>query len=255
MIELKSLADIAALREAGRVVAQALDAVRGVADVGVTLLELDTVATQVIQGAGAVPAFRGYRPHFASSPFPGSICTSVNDVVVHGIPDRTVLRAGDLLSIDCGAVLAGWVGDAAFSMVVGTPAAADLALIDDTRAALQAGIAAARPGQRLGDIGAAIGAIGRSGGRGIPQGWGGHGVGRFMHEDPSVPNEGRPGRGLRLRAGMVLAIEPMFMAGGRDESRVAEDGWSVLTIDGSRAAHEEHTIAITDEGPVVLTLP
>jgi len=255
VIELKSVADIAAIREAGRVVAHALDAVRGVADVGVTLLELDAVATKVIEGAGAVPAFRGYHPHFASSPFPGSICASVNDVVVHGIPDRTVLRTGDLVSIDCGAVLAGWVGDAACSMVVGTPAAADLALIDDTRAALQAGIAAARPGLRLGDIGAAIGGIGRSRGRGIPQGWGGHGVGRSMHEDPSVSNEGRPGRGLRLRTGMVLAIEPMFMAGGRDEHRIAEDGWSVLTIDGSRAAHEEHTIAITEDGPVVLTLP
>ena len=253
MILLKSPGEIAALREAGRIVAQALAAVRDAAAVGVALRELDAVATDVITGAGATPAFKGYQPHFASTPFPGAICASINDVIVHGIPGPKKLREGDLLSIDCGAVLDGWVGDSAFSMVIGEAASADQQLIDDTRRALHAGIAAARPDARMGDIGAAIGAIGRGCGYGIPQGWGGHGVGRAMHEDPSVPNEGTPGRGLKLKAGMVLAIEPMFMAGGTDEYRIADDGWSVHTTDGSRAAHEEHTIAITDDGPVILT--
>ena len=253
MIDLKSAGEIAAMREAGRVVARALDAVRTLAAPGTTLRELDAAAEEVIRGAGATPAFKGYHPHFAATPFPGAICTSVNEVIVHGIPDGTRLRAGDLLSVDCGAVLGGWVGDAAFSMVVGATDPEEV-LITDTRAALHAGIEAARPGARLGDIGAAIGSLGRQRGYGIPRGWGGHGVGRSMHEDPSVPNEGRPGRGLRLRTGMVLAIEPMFLAGGDDDSRVAEDGWSIVTADGSRAAHEEHTVAITEDGPVVLTL-
>lgn len=253
MIELKTPADIAALREAGRVVAQVLDAIRGKVAAGQTLRELDDLATDIILGAGATPSFKGYQPHFATSPFPGSICASVNDVIVHGIPDDTVLRDGDLLSIDCGATLDGWVGDAAFSTVIGEGSAGDLQLIADTRAALHAGIEAARPDGRLGDIGAAVGAIGRGNGYGIPQGWGGHGVGRAMHEDPSVSNEGRAGRGLPLRVGMVLAIEPMFMAGGRDDYYVADDGWAVLTVDGSHAAHEEHTIAITADGPVILT--
>ena len=255
MIELKSPAQIQALREAGRVVANALAAVQEAAGVGVTLMDLDGVASDVIEQAGAVSAFRGYLPTFARTPFPGAICASVNQVVVHGIPDRTVLRDGDLLSVDCGASLDGWVGDAAFSMVIGTGARADQTLIDHTRAALHAGIAAAKPGGRLGDIGNAIGSIGRGAGYGIPQGWGGHGVGRAMHEDPSVPNEGRAGRGMKLRAGMVIAIEPMFMAGGNDEYRLAADGWAVVTASGRRAAHEEHTIAITQDGPVVLTRP
>lgn len=253
MIVLKSPRDIEDLREAGRVVAAALHAVRDAAAVGVTLLELDAVASAVIDEAGATSAFRGYQPTFASTPFPGAICASVNDVIVHGIPDAAPLRDGDLLSIDCGAVLDGWVGDAAFSMIVGTADPADETLISDTREALHAGIAAARPGARLGDIGAAIGTIGRGRGYGIPQGWGGHGVGRAMHEEPSVANEGRPGRGMKLRAGMVIAIEPMFLAGGDDEYRMGADGWAVLTTSGRRAAHEEHTIAITADGPVILT--
>lgn len=255
MIVLKSPQEVQAMREAGRVVAQALAAVRAAAAVDVTLLELDEIASDVIARAGATSAFRGYHPAFAPSPFPGAICASINDVVVHGIPDQTRLRDGDLLSIDCGASLDGWVGDAAFSMVVGSEDPEDIVLIADTRAALEAGIATAVPGARLGDIGHAIGSIGRGAGYGIPQGWGGHGIGRAMHEDPSVPNEGRPGRGMKLRAGMVIAIEPMFMAGGQDEYHLAEDGWAVVASSGGRAAHEEHTVAVTDEGPVVLTLP
>ena len=253
MIELKSAADIAAMREAGRVVAQVLDLVRSKAQAGMSLLELDEIATDVITSAGATPAFRGYQPHFATTPFPGSICASLNDVIVHGIPDDTLLSEGDLLSVDCGAILDGWVGDAAFTMVIGEGDANDLRLIADTRAALHAGIGAARPGGRLGDIGAAVGEIGRGRGYGIPQGWGGHGIGRAMHEDPSVSNEGRAGRGMPLRTGMVFAIEPMFMAGGSDDSYVGDDGWAVFTVDGSRAAHEEHTVAITDDGPLILT--
>jgi len=256
VILLKSSEQIAAMREAGRVVARALQAVRAAARPGVTLRQLEGIADQVITAEGATSAFRGYQPRFAPSPFPGVICASVNDVVVHGIPDDTVLRDGDVLSIDCGAVLDGWVGDAAFTTVIGDEnGGGDQKLIEATRSALMAGIAAARPGARLGDIGSAIGTIARDHGYGIPQGWGGHGVGREMHEDPSVPNEGRPGRGLKLKVGMVIAIEPMFMAGGNDDHRVAEDGWSVLTVDGSRAAHEEHTIAITSDGPVILTAP
>ena len=255
MIIVKTASQIAAMREAGRVVAHALAAVRAAAHVGVSLRELDAIAEGIITAAGATPAFKGYQPGFAQSPFPGSICASVNDVIVHGIPSAYQLRDGDLLSIDCGAVLDGWVGDAAFTMTLGEPSAADLQLINDTRHALHAGIEQARLDARMGDIAAAIGTVGRGAGYGIPQGWGGHGVGREMHEDPSVPNEGRAGRGLKLRTGMVLAIEPMFMAGGSDESVTGEDGWSVHTVDGSRAAHEEHTIAITDDGPVILTAP
>ena len=255
MIVLKSPTEIAALREAGRVVAAALEAVRAAVAPGVTLAQLDGIADRVIAAAGATSAFRGYQPGFAPTPFPGTICASVNDVIVHGIPDGYALADGDLLSVDCGAVLGGWVGDAAFTTVVGNGSAADRSLVDATREALARGIEAARPGARLGDVGAAIAAVGRGHGYGIPQGWGGHGVGREMHEDPSVPNEGRPGRGLKLSAGMVIAIEPMFIAGGNDGHRIAEDGWSVMTADGSRAAHSEHTVAVTADGPVILTLP
>lgn len=255
MIELKSTGDIAKLREAGRVVGNALHAVRTAAVPGVTLLELDEIADDVVRSAGATPAFRGYHPHFAPTPFPGTICASVNDVIVHGIPDRTVLRAGDLLSVDCGAHLDGWTGDAAFSMIIGGDeqgSAEDLRLIDTTRAALRAGIDAARPGNRIGDIAAAIGAVARGAGYGMPEGWGGHGIGRAMHEDPSVPNEGRAGKGLKLKPGLCICIEPMLHVGGDDFS-VDADGWTIRTADGSRAAHEEHAVAITADGPQILT--
>jgi len=183
------------------------------------------------------------------------ICASKNDVVVHGIPTDDPLQAGDLLSIDFGAILDGWVGDAAVTFSIGQPTEDDDRLRQAAEDALAAGIAAAVPGARLGDVGAAIGTIGRGHGYGIPEGWGGHGVGRSMHEDPSVPNEGEPGRGLRIRPGLVIAIEPMFMAGGSDEIRLDEDGWTIRTADGSRASHAEHTIAVTDDGPVILTAP
>lgn len=255
MIVYKSAAQIAALREAGRVVARANAAVREAAAVGVTLAELDAVAADVIAAHGATSAFKGYLPGFARTPFPGVICASVNDAVVHGIPGDQRLVDGDVVSIDCGAVLDGWVGDAAITFVVGDPRPEDELLIKRTQEALDAGIAAAQPGNRIGDISAAISTIARAHGYGMPEGWGGHGVGRAMHEDPSVPNDGPPGRGLRLKPGLVIAIEPMFMLSGEDGYVLDEDGWTIRTTDGSRAAHVEHTIAVTEDGPVVLTLP
>jgi methionyl aminopeptidase len=185
--------------------------------------------------------------------YPGVICTSVNDVALHGIPTGRRLADGDLLSIDAGASVDGWVGDAAISLTVGVARPEDDALIATAERALSAGIAAAVPGGRLGDVSAAIGAVGRAAGCGINTDHGGHGVGRRMHEEPSVPNEGRAGRGLRLRSGLVIAIEPWFMAGGDDAYRIDDDRWSVRTGDGSRAAHVEHTVAVTDGGPQILT--
>ncbi|MET7320910.1 type I methionyl aminopeptidase [Streptomyces sp. NPDC005549] len=253
MVELKTDTSIDAMHAAGQVVARALTAVRQAADVGVSLLELDAVAHEVLREAGAGSPFLGYRPSFAPTPFPGVICASVNDAIVHGIPDGYRLRDGDLVSIDCGALLDGWAGDSALSFVVGTPRPADLTLIETAERALEAGIGAAVVGNRIGDIAHAIGTVCRSAGYGIMEDFGGHGIGRHMHEDPGVPNEGRPGRGLPLRHGMVLAIEPMLTAGGRDDYHAAPDGWTLRTNDGSRAAHVEHTVAITESGPRVLT--
>jgi methionyl aminopeptidase len=255
MVEIKTDTALDAMREAGRVVAQALGAAREAAGVGVSLRELDEAARAVLTEAGAGSPFLGYRPSFAPTPFPAVICTSVNDAIVHGIPTGYRLRDGDLVSIDCGAELDGWTGDAAISFTVGTARPADLELISATQRALDAGIAAAVPGNRIGDISHAIGAVARSARCGMPADFGGHGIGRRMHEDPHVPNRGRPGRGFPLRPGLTLAIEPMLIAGGHDDYRTAPDGWTLLTADGSRAAHIEHTVAITEEGPRVLTLP
>ncbi|HEU5417451.1 MAG TPA: type I methionyl aminopeptidase [Streptosporangiaceae bacterium] len=254
MVELKSPGEIEAMRAAGRVVATALAAVRDEAAVGVRLTDLDQVARDVLAAAGATSPFLGYQPSFAHSPFPAVICASVNDAALHGIPGPYRLRDGDLLSVDCGAVLGGWTGDAAISFTIGTPRPADLRLIKTAETALTAGIDAAQPGGRLGDISAAIGAVAREAGYGLHTDFGGHGVGHTMHESPSVPNDGRPGRGLKLSAGLVIAIEPWFMAGGQDSYRVDEDGWTLRTGDGSRAAHVEHTVAITDDGPRILTV-
>lgn len=253
MVELKTDASIDAMYEAGQVVGQALTAVRKAAEVGVSLLELDEVAREVLRQAGAGSPFLGYRPTFASTPFPAVICASVNDAIVHGIPTKYRLRDGDLVSIDCGAELGGWAGDSAISFVVGTPRAADLLLVETAERALEAGIGAAVVGNRIGDIAHAIGSVCRTAGYGIMEDFGGHGIGRRMHEDPPVPNEGRPGRGMRLRHGMVLAIEPMLIGGGGDGYREDTDGWTLRTVDGSRAAHAEHTVAITEAGPRVLT--
>ncbi|MEV5982512.1 type I methionyl aminopeptidase [Streptomyces sp. NPDC052114] len=253
MVELKTAQSIDAMREAGRVVAQALTAAREAATVGTSLLDLDAAARAVLREAGATSPFLGYKPHFAPTPFPAVICASVNDAIVHGIPNTYRLRDGDLVSIDCGATLDGWAGDSAISFTVGTPRPEDLRLIDAAERALAAGIAAAVVGNRIGDIAHAIGTVCREEKYGIPEDFGGHGIGRKMHEDPSVPNEGRPGRGMPLRPGMALAIEPMVIAGGGDGYHAAPDGWTLRTNDGSRAAHAEHTVAITEDGPRILT--
>ncbi|MFI1364117.1 type I methionyl aminopeptidase [Streptomyces griseochromogenes] len=253
MVELKTDTSIDAMHAAGQVVGRALTAVREAAGVGVSLLELDEVARQVLREAGASSPFLGYRPSFAPTPFPAVICASVNDAIVHGIPTPHRLRDGDLVSIDCGAILDGWAGDSAISFTVGRARPADLRLIDTAERALAAGIEAAVVGNRIGDIAHAVGRACRTAGYGIPSGFGGHGIGRRMHEDPDVPNEGRPGRGLPLRHGMVLAIEPMLIASGKDGYYEAPDGWTLRTADGSRAAHAEHTVAITEDGPRILT--
>jgi methionyl aminopeptidase len=255
MIELRTPGEIDAMRAAGAVVADMLATVQALAAPGVRLSQLDAAARDVLADAGATSPFLGYAPLPTTPPFPGVVCLSVNDVALHGIPSLQELEDGDLLSVDAGATLDGWVGDAARTFPVGTPRPEDLALVATTERALAAGIAAAVVGNRLGDVSAAIGAVGRAGGCGINTDQGGHGVGRAMHEAPSVPNEGRAGRGLPLRAGLVIAIEPWFLAGGRDDYRVDADGWTLRSADGSRAAHAEHTVAVTAEGPRVLTAP
>ncbi|WP_084959654.1 type I methionyl aminopeptidase [Thermoactinospora rubra] len=255
MVELKTTGEIQAMRAAGQVVARALAAVRDQARIGTTLLQLDDVARTVIAEAGATSAFLHYQPHFAPVPFPAVVCASVNDAIVHGVPTGYRLRDGDLVSVDFGVYLDGWAADAAVSFTVGTPRPGDRRLIGDTLAALHAALEAAVPGARLGDVSHAIGQAAAAGGYGVPPDFGGHGIGRHMHEDPQVPNRGRPGRGLVLRPGLVLAIEPMFTAGGSGRYRVDADGWTLRTGDGSRAAHWEHTVAVTDDGPLLLTTP
>lgn len=253
MVELKTPDEIERMRAAGRVVAEALAAVRKEAAVGVTTRELDAIAREVFAAAGATSLFDGYQPGFAGSPFRGVICTSVNDAVLHGLPNDVPLADGDLLNVDCGAGLHGWCGDAAVSFVVGTPRIEDLELIATTERALAAGIAAAQPGARLGDIGHAIATIGRAAGLGTNLDFGGHGIGRTMHEDPHLPNSGQPGRGLRLRPGHVIAIEPWFWHGATSVYVIDDDGWTLRSADGTRGAHAEHTVAITPTGPQILT--
>ena len=255
MVEIKTPGEIEAIRAAGQVVAQMLAAVRGRAVPGARLAELDETARAVLAQAGATSPFLGYQPAFAPVPFPAVICASVNDAALHGIPGRYRLARGDLISVDAGATLNGWAADAAITFTVGRGRAADERLIATTAAALRAGITAAVPGGRTGDISAAIGAAGRAAGYGIPSDFGGHGVGRAVHEDPHVPNQGPAGRGHRLVPGVVIAIEPWFLAGGSDSYRIDRDGWTIRSTDGSRAAHIEHTIAITANGPRILTSP
>lgn len=253
MIELRTPEEIDSMREAGRVVARALAAVEQAATVGTSLLELDQVARDVIFGAGATSPFLNYHPDWAPSPFPGVICASVNDAIVHGIPTDQRLADGDLVSIDCGAVLDGWAGDSAISFVVGSARQQDVDLIATTTVALEAGIAAAQVGGRLGDISSAIGRVAKKARLGNLEDHGGHGIGRVMHGEPFVPNEGKAGKGMELKAGLVLALEPMFILGGSGRYRHADDGWTLLSRSGARSAHVEHTVAITDEGPRILT--
>jgi methionyl aminopeptidase len=255
VVEYKTPGEIDAMYAAGQVVARILTAVRTQAAPGVRLSELDATARDVLAEVRASSPFLGYQPAFADSPFPAVICASVNDAALHDIPGRYRLKDGDLLSVDCGATLDGWAADAAISVQVGHQHPADRRLIATTTQALQAGIAAAVPGGRIGDISAAIGSVGRAARYGVCRDFGGHGIGHSMHEDPHIPNIGRPGRGLRLVPGLVIAIEPWFLAGGTDAYTIDSNGWTVRSTDGSHAAHVEHTIAITDEGPIVLTAP
>ncbi|ACY99903.1 MULTISPECIES: type I methionyl aminopeptidase [Thermomonospora] len=255
MVSYKSPRELSVMREAGRVVAITLERVAAAAEPGVTPAELDAIAARCIKEHGARPSFLHYRPRFAPTPYPAVLCLSVNEVVVHGIPDGRRLRKGDLLSIDCGAEVGGYHGDAAITISIGPPDAGAARLMEATKRALERGIEAARPGARIGDISHAVEQVGREAGYGILEGCGGHGIGTAMHEEPSVPNTGRPGRGLRLREGLTIAIEPMFHEGGDDHGYTLADGWSIVTSDGSRAAHFEHTVAITADGPVVLTVP
>ena len=247
-IEVKTPAQLALMREAGLVVATALRAAAAAVEPGISTAELDAIAEREIRAAGAVPSFLGYHG------YPATICTSVNEQVVHGIPSRAaVLAAGDLISIDCGAIVGGWHGDAALTVSVG-PVRAELAgLLDACEQALWHGLARAEPGARLTDISAAVEAAARAAGPyGIVEDYTGHGIGTQMHMDPPVPNYGLPGRGPLLTEGMALAIEPMLVLGDQ-ETDVRDDGWTVVTTDGTWAAHFEHTVAITADGPWVLT--
>jgi len=255
MIEIKSRGELEAMRAAGLVVWRTLTAVKAAAKSGASTAELDELAEQIIRDDGAVPSFKGYHG------FPGSICASVNEEIVHGIPTATrVLNDGDLLSVDCGAILDGWHGDSAVTISVGDVLPADAALSAATQAAMWAGVEAAVAGGRLTDISHAVETEARRASRvdGVDYGmiaeYGGHGIGSEMHMDPFLPNLGKPGKGPRLKVGMALAVEPM-LTGGTGETVELEDGWTVVTADGSRSAHWEHTVAITEEGPWVLTAP
>lgn len=247
-IEIKTPEEFDRMRAAGLVVARTLRVLADSVQPGVTTADLDAIAEREIRGAGAEPSFLGYYG------YPAVICTSVNEEIVHGIPsEERRLNAGDIVSIDCGAIVDGWHGDAAISLGVGEIDPADQALLDDCEAALWAGIAQARVDNRLGDISHAVErSVLGAGSYGLIREYTGHGIGTAMHMDPAVPNYGAAGIGPRLRAGMALAIEPMITRGGERTVELA-DGWTVVTLDGSRAAHFEHTVAITAAGPWVLT--
>lgn len=252
MIELLTPAQVEEMRPAGRFVASVLTALTEAADVGVDLLELDALAHDLIREAGATSCYIDYHPSFGAMPFGKVLCTSVNDAVLHGLPHPYRLRDGDLLSLDFAASLEGWVSDSAVSLVVGTARDEDLALIDTCQQALAAAIGMARPGNKVGDLSAAIGAVARAHGLSVNTQFGGHGVGRTMHGDPHVANDGRAGRGYKLQPGLVIAIEPWFLH-TTDQIRFDDDGWTIRSADGARGAHVEHTIAITQGDPIVLT--
>lgn len=246
MIVRKSAAEVARIAAAGRVLADCLDLLAGAARPGMTTAALDRLAESFIRERGGVPTFLGYRG------FPGSICASPNDMVVHGIPGKYRLAAGDLLSLDVGVTLDGYVADSALSLPMGTVGAEARRLMDVTRESLEAGLAECRTGRRLGDVSHAVQEVVEEAGFSVVRSLVGHGVGRTMHEDPQIPNFGDAGRGPRLEEGMVFAIEPMVNAGDHDVY-MADDGWSIFTSDGSLSAHFEHTVAVTNDGPKVLT--
>ncbi len=252
VIELKSAEEIDRMAETGQFVGELLAELRAAAAVGVNLMDLEHHARRRIRERGAESCYWDYTPSFGRGPFRNVLCLSVNDAVLHGLPHPYVLRDGDLLSIDMAVGIDGWVADSALSVVVGTPAPEDLKLIEATEVALEAGIDAARVGSQLGDVSAAIGEVARRYGYRVNNEFGGHGIGRTMHEAPHVPNSGRPGRGMRLRPGLTIAIEPWFCR-GTDKIRFDGDGWTIRSADGSRTAHSEHTVAITEAGPRVLT--
>ncbi len=252
MIELRTPAEIEAMRPAGAFVASVLEATRDAAAVGVNLLELDALAHDMIRERGAQSCYIDYHPSFGGSPFGKVICTSVNDAVLHGLPHDYALRDGDLLTLDFAVAVDGWVADSAVSFVVGTPREEDLRLIAICEEALEAGIAAALPGNKVGDVSGAIGEVAKRNRLKVNLDFGGHGVGREMHGDPHIPNDGRRGRGLPLRSGLVFAVEPWFLH-TTDKIYTDDDGWTLRSRDGSRGAHVEHTIAITEGDPIILT--
>jgi methionyl aminopeptidase len=252
VIELRTPSEIEQLRVAGAFVGRVLEATRDAAKVGVNILDLDKLAHDMIRREGAESCYIDYHPSFGASPFGKVICISVNDAVLHGLPHDYVLQDGDLVSLDFAASVGGWVSDSALSIVVGTPRKEDLALIALTETALEAGIAAATVGNKIGDISAAIGDVAHAARIKVNTDFGGHGVGRVMHGDPHIPNDGRPNRGLPLRAGLVFAVEPWFML-GTDKIYTDADGWTLRSREGSRGAHSEHTIAVTDDGPIILS--
>ncbi len=252
MIELKSPDQIERMGVTGRFVGEVLTELGEIAEVGVDLMDLEHHARRRIKERGAESCYWDYSPSFGRGPFRNVVCLSVNDAVLHGLPHRYKLRDGDLLTMDMALTIDGWSADSARSVIVGTPSEADLRLIRATEEALEAAIAAALPGNRLGDISAAIGSVAADYGYPVNLEFGGHGIGRTMHEDPHVPNAGRPARGYKLRPGLTLAIEPWFAA-TTDKIVYDSDGWTIRSADGSRTAHSEHTVAVTENGPLVLT--
>ncbi|WP_261164168.1 type I methionyl aminopeptidase [Microbacterium sp. Marseille-Q6965] len=252
MIELRTPAEIEQMRPAGRFVAETLATLKDETKVGTNLLDIDRRAHDMIRAAGAESCYIDYHPSFGAMPFGKVICTSINDAVLHGLPFDYNLRDGDLVTLDFAVSVDGWVADSAVSFVVGTPRDEDLRLIDTTERALEAAIGAAVVGNRIGDISAAIASVAHADGYSINTDFGGHGVGRTMHGDPHVPNNGRAGRGYPLKPGLVLALEPWLLQ-TTDELYTDADGWTLRAADGSRGAHSEHTIAITEDGPIILT--
>ncbi|ANZ37713.1 type I methionyl aminopeptidase [Lentzea guizhouensis] len=252
MIELKSPAEIARMHVTGRFVAEVLTEVGRLADVGVNLMDLEHHVRGMIEDRGAESCYWDYAPSFGKGPFRNVICLSVNDAVLHGLPHDYVLRDGDVLTADIAVGIDGWVADSARTVVVGTPAEEDLRIIRATEEALEAAIAVARPGNRLGDLSAAIYQVARSYGYPVNTEFGGHGIGRTMHEDPHVSNRGHAGRGMTLKPGLTLALEP-WLARTTDKIVYDPDGWTIRSADGSRTAHSEHTVAITEDAPLVLT--
>ena len=249
-IVIKSPQEIAALREAGRINARALDAVRQLIRPGVTTAELDAAAEEVIRKHGASPTFKGYPGPY---PYPASICVSINEQLVHGIPGKRKLQSGEIVSVDCGSTFEGFVGDSAFTIGVGEISSQAQRLIKVTEQALYEGIRQMREGNRVGDISAAIQTFVENDGFYVTREYTGHGVGRQMHEGPQVPNYGTAGRGQNLRQGMTIALEPMVLV-GTSQTRVLPDEWTVVSVDGSLTAHWEHSVAITDGEPLILTL-